>query len=110
MRGTGNSHRREKGQIMAATERVVVLMSTAEKSALEAKAANAGSISTGEFIRRAVASHDEPVCGEAEELQQLLSLLAATHEETLAQLGLAEQRLDDTLTYLASVYPRRSTI
>ncbi len=87
---------------MAATERVVVLMSPAEKSALDAKAASAGSISAGELIRRAVEAYDERAHAEAEELRALLSLLAATHEETLRQLDRAERKLDDTLTHLAS--------
>ena len=88
---------------MPATERVVVLMSPAEKSALDAKAASAGSISAGELIRRAVAAYDESVQAEAEELKALLALLAATHEETLRQLDRTERKLDDTLTYLAGV-------
>lgn len=87
---------------MAATVRVVVLMSPAEKSALDSKAASAGSISAGELIRRAVAAYDERDQAEAEELQALLSVLAATHQATLRQLDRAEQKLDDTLTYLAS--------
>jgi hypothetical protein len=86
---------------MPATERVVVLMSPAEKAALDAKAASAGSISTGEFIRRAVRAYDENAEEEAAELKGLLSLLAATHEETVRQLDQAERRLDETLTYLA---------
>jgi hypothetical protein len=87
---------------MAATERVVVLMSPAEKAALDAKAARAGPISAGELIRRAVAAYDQQAQAEAEELRGLLSLLAATHEATLRQLDLAERKLDDTLIYLAS--------
>jgi hypothetical protein len=87
---------------MAATERVVVLMSPGEKAALDAKAASAGAISAGELIRRAVEAYDEHAQAEAEELKGLLALLASTHTETLRQLDLAERKLDDTLTYLAS--------
>ncbi len=87
---------------MAATERVVVLMSPGEKAALDAKAAKAGAISAGELIRRAVEAYDEQDQAEAVELKGLLSLLATTHAETLRQLDLAERKLDDTLTYLAS--------
>lgn len=87
---------------MAATERVVVLMSPAEKAALDAKAASAGAISAGELIRRAVEAYDEQAQAEAEELKGLLTLLADTHAQTLRQLDLAERKLDDTLTYLAS--------
>jgi hypothetical protein len=77
-------------------------MSPGEKAALDAKAANAGAISAGELIRRAVEAYDEHAQAEAEELKGLLSLLASTHTETLRQLDLAERRLDDTLSYLAS--------
>jgi hypothetical protein len=38
--------------VTAASERVVVLMSRAEKQALDAKAASAGHISAGELLRR----------------------------------------------------------
>ncbi len=86
---------------MAATVRVVVLMSPAEKAVLDAEAASAGAISAGELIRRAVEAYDEQAEAEAEELKGLLSVLAATHAETLRQLDLAERKLDDTLTYLA---------
>ena len=44
---------------MVATERVVVLMSPAEKAALVAKAVLSGRISAGELIRRAVQAYDE---------------------------------------------------
>jgi hypothetical protein len=86
---------------MASTERVVVLMSPAEKAALDAKAASAGSISAGELIRRAVEAYDEQTQKEADELRGLLRVLAATHGETLRQLDQAERKLDDTLTDLA---------
>lgn len=84
-----------------AAERVVVLMSPAEKAALEAKAASAGPISAGELIRRAVEAYDVETQAEAEELQALLRVLAATHAETLRQLVRAERKLDDTLSELA---------
>lgn len=85
---------------MAAGERVVVLMSRAEKAALEAKAASAGPISAGELIRRAVEAYDVETQAEAEELRGLLRILAATHEETLRQLEQAERKLDATLSDL----------
>jgi hypothetical protein len=44
---------------MAASERVVVLMSPAEKQALDAKAASAGHIFASELVRRAVEAYDE---------------------------------------------------
>ncbi|MGH7213037.1 MAG: ribbon-helix-helix protein, CopG family, partial [Acetobacteraceae bacterium] len=64
---------------MAATARVVVLMSPEEKAALEAKAARAGRLSAGELVRRAVDAYDEDAQREAEELRVLLDLFAQTH-------------------------------
>ncbi len=58
--------------MVAATERVVVLMSPLEKRALDAKAARAGRISAGELVRRAVAAYDEEAVSEAAELRELL--------------------------------------
>lgn len=87
---------------MAATERVVVLMSPAEKAALDAKAARAGSVSAGELIRRAVEAYDEQAETDAAELRALLSALATTHDETLRRLDQTERKLDATLAYLAS--------
>lgn len=85
---------------MAASERVVVLMSPAEKRALDAKAARAGRISVGELVRRAVEAYDEGAAGEATELRDLLDVLAGVHAETLRRLDATERKLDDTLAYL----------
>lgn len=76
-------------------------MSPAEKAALDAKAANAGHISAGQLIRRAVEAYDEQAQAEAAELRELLAVLAATHEDTLRQLDRAERKLDATLAHLA---------
>jgi len=77
---------------MAATERVVVLMSPAEKAALDAKAARAGPVSVGELIRRAVEAYDADTESDAAELRALLSVLATTHDETLRRLDQTERR------------------
>lgn len=82
------------------SERLVVLMSPAEKQALDAKAARAGQISAGELVRRAVAAYDERAAGEAAELRDMLGVLAGVHAETLHRLDATERKLDDTLTYL----------
>jgi len=66
---------------MTASARVVVLMSPAEKRALDAKATRAGRIS-------------------AKELRDLLGVLAGVHAETLRRLDATERKLDDTLAYL----------
>jgi len=82
---------------MAASARVVVLMSPKEKAALEAKAARAGRISAGELVRRAVAAYNTNSEPEAAELRALLDVLGATHAETLRRLEATERKLDDTL-------------
>ena len=85
---------------MAATERVVVLMSPGEKAALERKAAAAGRISTAEFIRRATAYYDAESVRDEAELAALLPLLRASHAETLRRLDEAERKVDETLSFL----------
>ena len=90
---------------MAATERVVVLTSPAEKAALDAKAASAGRISAGELIRRAVDACDAPNLREAAELRARLDVVAVTHEETLRQLDRAERKLDASLTQVERKKP-----
>lgn len=79
---------------MAATARVVVLMSPEEKAALDSKAVRAGRISAGELVRRAVEAYDEETMREAEELRALLRVLADTHKATLAAIDRTERKLD----------------
>ncbi len=79
---------------MAATARVVVLMSPEEKAALDSKAARAGRISAGELVRRAVEAYDEETMREAEELRALLRVLAGTHEATMAAIDRTDRKLD----------------
>ncbi len=90
---------------MAATARVVVLMSPEEKAALEAKAAQAGPISTAELVRRAVDAYDLADRGEAAELRRVLAVLNATHAETLRQLDQTDRKLDEVLAALAEPQP-----
>ena len=85
---------------MPASQRVVILMSPDEKQALDAKATRAGSISTGELVRRAVAAYDEDEAAEASELRELLRVFAGVHSETLRKLEATERKLGDTLAYL----------
>ena len=79
---------------MAATERVVVLMTPTEKAALEAKAKQAGAKSTAEFIRHAVEVFEIAKPGEAEELAAALEEFNRVHAETLRQLDVTESKLD----------------
>ncbi len=85
---------------MAATERIVVLMSPIEKRDLDIKAVRAGQISAGELVRRALDAYDENAVGEAAELRELLGMLATLRTETLRQLDATERKLDSTLAYL----------
>ena len=73
-----------RGFEVAATERVVVLMSASEKAALERKAAAAGRISTGEFIRHAAAAYNAETARDEAELAALLPLLRATMRKRCA--------------------------
>jgi hypothetical protein len=91
---------------MSATERVVVLMSPAEKAAVERKAAASGKLSTAEFMRRAAASYDEGTEAEKAELAALLPLLWSTHAETIRRLDQAEQKVEATLAVLAAAAGR----
>ena len=85
---------------MGATARVVVLMTPAEKAALDAKAERAGRISSAELVRRAVDAYDLADQREAEELRAVLALFSATRAETLAQLDRTDGTLDATLAAL----------
>lgn len=91
------------GDLVPATERVVVLMSPEEKEKLDSKAARAGRISSGEFVRRAVEAYNADTAGEAAELRHLLDMLVRSHATTLDRLAASEKKLDDTLAYLAEV-------
>ena len=80
----------------AATERVVVLMTRAEKRAMEAKAKRMGA-SAAELVRRSVEAFDP--AAETEEVTALLEVLAASHKSTLATLARAERELAATRSY-----------
>ena len=82
----------------AATERVVVLMTRAEKKALEAKARRLGA-STGELVRRSVSAFDETL--DMAEIEALLETLKASHETTLAALDRADRELAETRAWFA---------
>ncbi len=85
---------------MAATARVVVLMTPDEKAVLDAKAEGSGRISAAELVRRAFAAYDLGDRHEAEELRALLDLFRRTRAETLARLDQTDRTLDETLATL----------
>ncbi len=86
---------------MAATERVVVLMSPAQKAALESRARAAGQSSMGEYIRRTLDNaEDLGTADEAAELAALLPVFWATHEETLRRVDDTIRKVDETVKFL----------
>jgi hypothetical protein len=87
---------------MAATARVVVLMTPEEKAALEAKAKQAGAASTAEFVRHAVDAFEIAKPGEAEELAAVLEQFHRVHAETLRQLDQTDRSLDAALAAFAA--------
>jgi len=86
----------------AATERIVVLMTPAEKRAMEAKARRMGA-SAAQLVRRSVAAFDE--AADAAEVEALLKTLASTHAATLAALDRAERELAETRAWFAKKLP-----
>jgi hypothetical protein len=83
----------------AATERVAVLMSPEDKSAVEAKALAIG-VSVGELLRRGAAAYDPDA--DTALIAGLLQALTASHRETLKALDEAERELAETRRYFAA--------
>lgn len=82
-----------------ATERVVVLMTPADKRALEDKAKAAG-VSVGELVRRAVGAYD-PAGEESEQVEAVLRHIKRMGDEILAGLDAATAQVRATRAYLA---------
>lgn len=82
-------------------------MSKEEKAALDARAARAGRICVGEFVRRAVEAYDEGAVRDASELRVLLDTLAGLHEKTLRGLDRVDKKLDVALADLTQRGPPR---
>lgn len=82
-----------------ATERVVVLMTPAEKRSLERKA-KATRLSTGELVRRSVEAFDPRMTDGA--VMALLDTFSASHRESLQALDRAEKELAETRAYFAA--------
>lgn len=83
----------------AATERIVVLMTKAEKRALEAKARRMGT-STAELVRRSVDAFEEGP--NSEEIGALLDALTVAHQSTLRALDRAEHEVAETRRWFES--------
>ncbi|MCC6467092.1 MAG: hypothetical protein IT563_02125 [Alphaproteobacteria bacterium] len=82
----------------AATERVVVLMTPAEKRALERKA-KTSQLSAGELVRRSVEAFDPRLADRA--VLAMLDSFAASHVAAVAALEHAERELAETRAYFA---------
>lgn len=87
------------GCMAGATERVVVLMTPAEKRSLERKA-KASRLSTGELVRRSVEAFDARLTDGA--VVALLDTFATSHRESLQALDRAEKELAETRAYFAA--------
>ncbi|GGF45959.1 hypothetical protein GCM10011611_60560 [Aliidongia dinghuensis] len=86
-------------QSEAATERVTVLMTPAEKVALEIKAKGAG-VSVGEYVRRSVDSFDPDGAAELTQLAALAIELQRSNVEAAAALDRALASIEETRTQL----------
>jgi hypothetical protein len=67
---------------MAASVRLMVLMSPEERASLDAKARTLG-VSAGEVVRRAVQAFELGTEAEAAELRELIDMFNQLHPETL---------------------------
>lgn len=86
---------------MAATSRLMVLMSPEEREALDVKAKAAG-ISAGELMRRGAAAYEIGTEAEAAELRGLIDLFNEIHPETLRRLDENEKAISEILATLAT--------
>ena len=86
-------------QADVATERVTVLMTAAEKAALEGKAKEIG-VSVGEFVRRSVDSFDPAQGADLGQLAALASELVQSNAEAAAALDKALETIAATRAQL----------
>jgi hypothetical protein len=81
---------------MAASARLMVLMSPEERASLEAKARTLG-VSAGEVVRRAVQAFELGTEAEAAELRQLIDMFNQLHPETLRIADEAHRKVAENL-------------
>jgi hypothetical protein len=86
-----------------ATERLIVPISPSGKKAVAKKAASRH-MSMAEYVRRAVLRDDPPDLEQQEEaeLRALLEVFAATHAQTIEQLGRTDRALDAVIAHFAA--------
>jgi hypothetical protein len=92
----------EQPMAAAASERLIVPISPADKKAVERKAA-AGKMSMAEFARRAVLKYDprEEENRIEAELRAVLQAFGTVHAQTIEQLDRADAALDAALAHFA---------
>jgi hypothetical protein len=81
---------------MAATARLMVLMSPEERAALDVKAQALG-VSAGEVVRRAVQAFELGTEAEAAELRELIDVFNQLHPETLRIADECHRKVAETL-------------
>jgi len=81
---------------MAATARLMVLMSPEERASLDTKARTLG-VSAGEVVRRAVQAFELGTEEEAAELRGLIDAFNELHPETLRIADEAHRKMTETL-------------
>ena len=82
---------------MAATARLMVLMSPEERASLDTKARTLG-VSAGEVVRRAVQAFELGTEEEAAELRALIDVFNELHPETLRIADECHRKITETLT------------
>src|SRR6516162_5501191 len=95
---------------MAASARLMVLMSPEERASLDTKARTLG-VSAGEVVRRAVQAFELGTEEEAAELRALIDVFNQLHPETLRIADECHRKVAETLAGLSSDDPvnRRRT-
>ena len=82
---------------MAASARLMVLMSPEERASLNTKAHTLG-VSAGEVVRRAVQAFELGTEEEAAELRELVDVFNQIHPETLQIVDECHRKVAETLT------------
>jgi phosphate uptake regulator len=89
---------------MAASARLMVLMSPEERASLNTKARTLG-VSAGEFVRRAVQAYELGTEEEAAELRELVDVFNQIHPETLQIADESHRKVAEALAGLSSGDP-----
>ena len=91
---------------MAASARLMVLMSPEERASLDAKARTLG-LSVGEVVRRAVQAFELGTEAEAAEVRELIDVFNQLHPETLRMADEAHRKVAEDLAGASRDMARR---